>query len=60
MLAFIPPKRVKFTARNPIEFEPRYGDIDVFAEYRSFSGGYILKNSFGLGGVNASLLVKLI
>lgn len=46
--------------RNLASPDPRCGDIDIFASHRPFGGEYILKNSFGLGGVNASLLVKMI
>lgn len=46
--------------RNLKKLDPRCGKINVFAEHRVFGGGYILKNSFGLGGVSASLLVKMI
>lgn len=45
--------------RNLEEADPRCGKVDIFSEHRERTVRYIMKNSFGLGGVNASLLLKL-
>lgn len=45
--------------RNLDEPDPRCGNIRLRAEHQEFKVRTILKNSFGLGGVNASLLVAL-
>ncbi len=46
--------------RNLRELDKRCGGINVSARHTRFDGRFILKNSFGLGGVNASLVVKMI
>ncbi|MDL2285768.1 beta-ketoacyl-[acyl-carrier-protein] synthase family protein [Desulfovibrio sp. OttesenSCG-928-F07] len=46
--------------RNLTSLDPRCGDINVFAASTAFGGDLMLKNSFGLGGVNASLVLKML
>ncbi|MDL2306848.1 beta-ketoacyl-[acyl-carrier-protein] synthase family protein [Desulfovibrio sp. OttesenSCG-928-C06] len=45
--------------RNLTDIDPRCGKLMLDAEHKKSQVSCLLKNSFGLGGVNASLVVKL-
>lgn len=43
---------------NLTQIDPRCGNLNLHAEGRHAAVRYLLKNSFGLGGINASLILK--
>lgn len=44
---------------NLTQIDPRCGNLNLHAEGRHAAVRYLLKNSFGLGGINASLILKI-
>lgn len=51
-------KREVYPTRNLETVDPRCGSIHLLTKTEETSSTYFLKNSFALGGINASLIIK--